>query len=66
MMSQSGHEYDPINYMKKPLGPPPPSYTCFRCGKPGHYIKNCPTNGVSPGHEPRPITVFLTFISRVV
>ena len=36
----------PFSYVKKPLGPPPPSYTCFRWGKPGHYIKNCPTNGV--------------------
>ncbi|XP_056676824.1 E3 ubiquitin-protein ligase RBBP6-like [Monodelphis domestica] len=45
MMIQSVHEYDPIHYTKTPPGPPPPSYTCFRCGKPGHYIKNCPTKG---------------------
>uniref|UniRef100_A0A663F4P4 Uncharacterized protein n=1 Tax=Aquila chrysaetos chrysaetos TaxID=223781 RepID=A0A663F4P4_AQUCH len=35
LVIQSCHEYDPIKevYMKKPLGPP------------GHYIKNCLTNG---------------------
>ncbi|NWZ60717.1 RBBP6 ligase, partial [Haliaeetus albicilla] len=45
MMIQSSREYDPTNYMKKPLGPPPSSHTCHRCRKPGHSIKNCPTNG---------------------
>ena len=45
MMLQSVRDYDPVNYMKKTLvGVPPPSYICLRCGKPGHSIKNCPTN----------------------
>ncbi|XP_037057692.1 E3 ubiquitin-protein ligase RBBP6-like [Peromyscus leucopus] len=44
-MWQCGREYDPVSSVKKPLGPPPPSYTCFRCGVPGHHIKSCPTNG---------------------
>lgn len=44
MMLQSVREYDPVNYSKKsPVGLPPPSYICLRCGKPGHYIKDCPT-----------------------
>ncbi|NXK15571.1 RBBP6 ligase, partial [Herpetotheres cachinnans] len=44
MMIQSCHEYDPSNYLKEPLGPPPPSYSCFCGGKPGHYTTNCPIN----------------------
>uniref|UniRef100_S4RYW6 Retinoblastoma binding protein 6 n=1 Tax=Petromyzon marinus TaxID=7757 RepID=S4RYW6_PETMA len=44
VMNQSGQDYDPVNYVKKSQGPPPSSYTCYRCLKPGHYIKNCPLN----------------------
>lgn len=28
-----------------PPGPLPPNYLCRRCSKPGHHIKDCPTNG---------------------
>ena len=48
MLTQSTKDYDPSKYAKGkgPLGPLPPNYTCYRCGKPGHYIKHCPTNNV--------------------
>ncbi len=26
--------------------PPPPTYRCYRCGQQGHFINQCPTNGV--------------------
>ncbi|KAM4649701.1 E3 ubiquitin-protein ligase RBBP6-like isoform 2-T2 [Amazona ochrocephala] len=45
MMRQSCRGYDSVNYLKKPLATPPPSYVCFRCGIPGHYRKDCPRNG---------------------
>ncbi|RHY33339.1 hypothetical protein DYB32_001713 [Aphanomyces invadans] len=27
------------------LDTPPQGYVCYRCGVPGHFIQNCPTNG---------------------
>ena len=33
--------------------PPPPGYTCFRCGEKGHYINVCPTLG-DPDFENKP------------
>ena len=39
---------------RRPYAPGVPlsqSYVCFRCGKPGHFIRNCPTNGVSAGKQ---------------
>ena len=29
------------------LKPPPANYVCHRCNQKGHWIKFCPTNGVS-------------------
>ena len=31
--------------MMEPVKPPPPGYTCFRCGEKGHFINACPTIG---------------------
>ena len=28
-----------------PNAKPPPGYVCHRCQQPGHFIRNCPTNG---------------------
>ncbi|NXY78850.1 RBBP6 ligase, partial [Glareola pratincola] len=63
MMKQSCCEYDAVNYMRKPWGTPPPSYICFRCGKPGHYIRNWPTNG-DKNFKPVPRTKKSTGIPR--
>ncbi|KAG7302657.1 hypothetical protein JYU34_012608 [Plutella xylostella] len=46
MISQSTFEYDPSNYQKirgqNQRGVVPPNYTCYKCQKKGHWIKDCP------------------------
>ena len=44
----------------KEVCPPPlwrpaelPRYICYRCRRPGHYLRNCPTNGDSAFDKPR-------------
>ncbi|KZS17169.1 Something that sticks-like glue [Daphnia magna] len=48
MMTQSTQDYDPSKYMKirgqGQVGPVPGNYCCFKCGMPGHWIKQCPLN----------------------
>ena len=37
--------------MNKMSSKPPPGYVCKRCGNPGHFIKECPTN-TDPTFDP--------------
>ncbi|KAI5651867.1 DWNN domain-containing protein [Phthorimaea operculella] len=46
MISQSTFDYDPSNYQKirgaNQRGVVPANYTCYKCQKKGHWIKDCP------------------------
>jgi len=30
---------------------PPPSYICYRCRQPGHFIQDCPNNSIADGGD---------------
>jgi len=34
-----------VQFAITPSTQPPPGYMCYRCMKPGHFIRFCPTNG---------------------
>lgn len=51
VISQSSSEYDSSRFVKRPyFGPPPATYVCQKCQKPGHWIQRCP-NAVSRLHS---------------
>lgn len=50
---QQGHQVRRVSRPKGPNPVPPPTYTCFRCGQPGHYINFCPTNDDPTFDRPR-------------
>ncbi|KAG7506372.1 E3 ubiquitin-protein ligase RBBP6-like [Solea senegalensis] len=57
MMHQSSSLYGSMYYSKRTVRPPPANNTCFRCLKPGHYMKHCPMLMVQVrnGEVPKPV-----------
>ncbi|OQR74520.1 hypothetical protein BIW11_09008, partial [Tropilaelaps mercedesae] len=50
VISQSSSEYDSSRFVKRPyFGPPPATYVCQKCQKPGHWIQKCPNTPVDKG-----------------
>lgn len=66
--TQQSWRTDTKKRMHRPGAVPPPGYTCFRCGQPGHYIQDCPTNN-DPNYNvhraKRPTGIPLTFLKPV-